>query len=73
MSMRDRASSSALDAAALEAGVAAAIEACDGDLRATIRALILANALLEEELAQARAQLSRGFIRGRLDLSRDRT
>jgi hypothetical protein len=51
---------------ALEASVAAAVEACDGDLRATIRALIMANAFLEDELAQARALQSRGYVGGRM-------
>jgi hypothetical protein len=41
----------------LEAAVAQAIEACDGDLRATIRALIVANEFLE-------AQISHGYRRG---------
>jgi hypothetical protein len=49
---------------ALEASVAAAVEACDGDLRATIRALITANAFLENELAEARALQSRGYVGG---------
>ncbi len=49
----------------LEASVAEAIEACDGDLRATVRALIVANAFLEQELEQARALISRGYVRGR--------
>lgn len=41
----------------LEVAVAEAIEACDGDLRATIRALILANEFLE-------TQISQGYRRG---------
>ncbi|WP_439925566.1 hypothetical protein [Nitrobacter sp. JJSN] len=41
----------------LEVAVAQAIEACDGDLRATIRALIVANEFLE-------AQISHGYLRG---------
>jgi hypothetical protein len=48
-----------------EASVAAAIAACDGDLRATVGALLLANTFLEEELARARASLSRGYVRGK--------
>jgi hypothetical protein len=54
----------ALADGALEASVAAAVEACDGDLRATIRALILANAFLEGELMRARALQSRGYVGG---------
>jgi hypothetical protein len=45
------------EAASLEAAVAQAIEACDGDLRATIRALLVANGFLE-------AQISHGYRRG---------
>jgi hypothetical protein len=45
------------EAESLEAAVAHAIEACDGDLRATIRALIVANEFLE-------SQISRGYRRG---------
>lgn len=41
--------------------VDAAIAACGGDVRATIRALILANEFLEKELE---TQVSRGFMRG---------
>ena len=41
----------------LEAATNQAIEACDGDLRATIRALIVANEFLE-------AQISHGYRRG---------
>jgi hypothetical protein len=43
--------------ASLEVAVAQAIEACDGDLRATIQALIVANEFLE-------TQVSRGYRRG---------
>lgn len=45
------------DAENLEVAVAQAIAACDGDLRATIRALIVANAFLEK-------QVSHGYQRG---------
>ena len=49
-----------------------AIEACDGDLRATVRALIMANAFLEEELSRTRQMLSRGYVRGRVRRSSGR-
>jgi hypothetical protein len=42
-----------------------AIASCDGDLRSTIRALIMANEYLEFELAQSDAAVSKGFARGR--------
>ncbi|WP_319796626.1 hypothetical protein [Nitrobacter sp.] len=46
--------------ARLDAAADAAIAACDGDMRSTIRALILANEFLEYELA---TKISRGFTR----------
>ncbi|MEY9234085.1 hypothetical protein ABIF68_002532 [Bradyrhizobium japonicum] len=45
----------------LEAAVDEVIAACGGYIRATIRALILANEFLERELE---TQVSRGFMRG---------
>ena len=45
------------EAESLEAAVAQAIEACDGDLRATIRTLIVANEFLK-------SQISHGYRRG---------
>jgi hypothetical protein len=52
---------------ALEIAVTRAIAACDGDLRATIRALIIANALIEEELGRViDLYCSSGFTRGKL-------
>ncbi len=55
-----------VDAAAdLEAAVGQAIEACGGDPVAAVAALIVANGMLEQELADVYAQASRGFLRGR--------
>jgi hypothetical protein len=51
-------------AADLEAAADQAIEACGGDLRATIIALIVANSMLEQ-LSDVYAKASRGFLRGR--------
>jgi hypothetical protein len=45
------------EAERLEVAVAQAIAACDGDVRATIRALLVANKFLE-------AQISHGYRRG---------
>lgn len=45
----------------LDAATDHAIEACGGDLRSTIRALILANEFLEAEL---KANTSKGYKRG---------
>jgi hypothetical protein len=53
------------EAAELEAAVGQAIEACGGDAIATVRALIVANAMLEQEMAELYAKASHGFLRGR--------
>jgi hypothetical protein len=45
----------------LDVAVEQAIEACGGDLRSTIRALILANEFLEHELE---TKVSQGYVRG---------
>jgi hypothetical protein len=45
----------------LDVAVDQAIAACDGDLRATIRALIVANEFLEHEL---QTKVSQGYTRG---------
>lgn len=50
----------------LEVAVAQTIEACDGDLRATIRALILANQFLETQISRV---YRRGVIHGRFNCS----
>jgi hypothetical protein len=49
---------------ALEIATDQAIAACDGDLRATVQALIVANGLLDAELRDVRAAASRGYARG---------
>jgi hypothetical protein len=49
----------------LEAAVEQAIGACGGDLRATIRALILANNYLENEVAELMKAVSHAYARGR--------
>lgn len=45
----------------LEVAADAAIATCDGDLRMTVKSLILANEFLEHELV---VQVSAGFVRG---------
>ncbi len=45
-----------------DADVDAAIEACDGDTRGAIRALLIAYAMLEREMS---LKVSRGYRRGR--------
>ncbi len=56
---------------ALEIATDAAIAACDGDLRATVQALIVANGLLEAELRDVYAAASKGYARGRMKRSCD--
>jgi hypothetical protein len=51
----------------LEAAIDQAITACDGDLRATIGALIVANNFLEPEVEQLKKAVSRAFLRGRFE------
>jgi hypothetical protein len=49
----------------LEAAADQAIAACDGDLRATTRSLIVANSYLTKELERAWQQISPGYSRGK--------
>jgi len=49
----------------LEAAVDQAIAVCDGDQRATVRALIVANNLLESEMAELKKAVSHAYTRGR--------
>jgi len=49
----------------LEAAVDQAIAACGGDLRATVRALIVANEFLESEVSELMKAVSHAYTRGR--------
>jgi len=49
----------------LETAVDQAISACGGDLRATIRALIVANEYLESEVGELMKAVSRAYVLGR--------
>jgi hypothetical protein len=49
----------------LDAAIDQAIAACDGDLRATIGALIVANNYLEVEVEELMKAVSHAFTRGR--------
>jgi hypothetical protein len=49
----------------LEAAVDQAIATCDGDLRAAVRALIVANNFLESEIAELEKAVSHAYVRGR--------
>jgi hypothetical protein len=55
----------AQDADGLEADVDQAIAACGGDMRATIRTLIVANNYLETEVSELMKAISRALVRGR--------
>ena len=49
----------------LEAAVDQAITACGGDMRSTIRALIVANEFLENEVGELMKAVSHAYARGR--------
>ena len=49
----------------LEAAVDQAIAACGGDMRSTIRALIVANEFLENEVGELMKTVSHAYSRGR--------
>ena len=50
---------------ALDATVDQAIAICDGDVRAAVRVLIVANNLLESEIADLKKAVSHAYMRGR--------
>ena len=52
------------DSLALDAAVDAAVEACGGDARSAVRALIVANNYLEAEVERLAEAVSSGFTRG---------
>ena len=49
----------------LETAVDQAISACGGDVRATVRALIVANEYLESEVGELMKAVSHAYARGR--------
>jgi len=49
----------------LEVATDQAIAACGGNLRETIKALIVANDYLESEVAELMKAVSKAFVRGR--------
>lgn len=53
------------DADELETAIDQAIVACDGDMRAAIRALIVANNYLESEVCELMQAVSHAYVRGR--------
>lgn len=48
-----------------DADVDTALDACGGDPRTTIKALLVAGQFLERELVDARKEASRGYVRAR--------
>ena len=63
--MSSASQANAQDADELETAIDAAIAACDGDRRATIRALIVANNYLESEASELMKAVSHAYVRGR--------
>ena len=53
------------DEEGLETAVDQAISACGGDMRATIRALVVANEYLESEVGELMKAVSHAYARGR--------
>ena len=51
---------------ALEAEIEAAVALCGGDVRAALRATLIANAFLEAEVDRLSEAVSSGFARGRI-------
>ena len=49
----------------LEAATDQAIAACGGDLRAALRAMIVANEFLETEVCELMQAVSQAYVRGR--------
>jgi hypothetical protein len=63
--MSSASQANAQDTEDLEAAIDQAIAACDGDMRATIRALITANNYLESEVSELMKAVSHAYVRGR--------
>ena len=63
--MHPRSQPSEKGADELEVAVDEAIAACGGDMRSTIRALIVANEYLEAESCELMAAVSHAYVRGR--------
>jgi hypothetical protein len=54
-----------VDADRLEAATDQAIAACDGDVRAALKAMIVANEFLESEVCELMQAVSHAYVRGR--------
>ena len=53
------------DANRLEAATDQAIAVCGGDIRAALKAMIVANEFLESEVSELMKAVSRAYVRGR--------
>jgi hypothetical protein len=53
------------DADRLEAAADEAISVCGGDVRAALKALIVANEFLESEISELMKAISHAYVRGR--------
>lgn len=54
----------------MDADVAAVIEACGGDPRTAIKALLVEQEILEQRIARLASALSFGYVRGRTGTNR---
>ncbi len=61
----DPSADAAKDAADLEAAADQAIAACGGNTRDAVKALIVANEYLEQEVCDLMQAVSKAFVRGR--------
>jgi hypothetical protein len=57
----------ARDADSMEADVTAVIEACGGDPRTAIKALLVEQLIQEQRIERLAAALSFGYVRGQID------
>jgi hypothetical protein len=55
------------DADRLEVATDQAIAACGGDVRAALKAMIVANEFLESEVRELQAAVSHGYARGKFE------
>ena len=63
--MSSSSEANAQDTDGIEVAVDQAIAACGGDMRSTIRALIVANEFLEAEVSELMKAVSHAYVRGR--------
>jgi hypothetical protein len=55
-----------------EAAADQTIAACGGEAREAVKALLVANGFLEEQVAKFQAAVSTGYSRGKFEVPRDR-